>query len=152
MVSDRIVLCGGFPSPVLAKGQKVVTLGIGGGANNVNLRVSDIGQRTAANMPDVMIDLIEIAAYVYSADQATTRGGEGVLDVGAKWRRNFQFLIPVRQRSVWSHRDVDEVLRSTLGFLSEDTYTFTFRPMSNPTRPKKAGLGQSRGARLCPPD
>lgn len=133
MVSDRIVLCGGFPSPALAKGQKVVTLGIGSGANNVNLRVSDIGQRTAANMPDVMIDLIEIAAYVYSADQATTRGGEGVLDVGAKWRRNFQFFIPVRQPSVWSHRDVDEVLRSTLGFLSEDTYTFTFRPLSNPT-------------------
>ena len=133
MVSDRIVLCGGFPLPTLAKGQKVVKLCIGGGANNVNLRISDIGQKTAANLPDVLIDLIEIAAYVYSADQAATRGGEGVLDVGAKWRRNFQFFIPVRKPSVWSRREVDETLRSTLGFLSEDAYTFTFRPITNPT-------------------
>jgi len=68
--------------------------------------------------------------------------------VGAKWRRNFQFFIPVRQPSVWSHRDVDEVLRSTLGFLSEDTYTFTFRPMSNPTPMEQYLEAQSSAARL----
>jgi hypothetical protein len=100
MVSDRIVLCGGLPSPVSAAGQKTITLQIAGPSKNVNLRVSDISKKTVANLPDLLVDLVEIAAYVYCADQATARGGEGVLDVGAKWRRNFQFFILAGMKSL----------------------------------------------------
>src|SRR5258706_3658018 len=132
MSSDVIVLCGGWSPPALSKGQKPVSLDLGGKSPNVTLKIGDISKKTAANIQDPITDLIEIAAYVYCADQATTRGGEGVLDVGAKWRRDFQFFIPVRQPSIWGRPEVCEALTDTLNFLSEDTYRFTFGTLTNP--------------------
>jgi 7-cyano-7-deazaguanine synthase in queuosine biosynthesis len=98
----------------------------------VNLRLQDISERTAANLPDVLIDLVEIAAYVYAADQATPRGGEGVIDVGARWRRDFHFCIPVRQPAVWSQREIADTLTKALNILSEDSFEFTFQRLVDP--------------------
>ena len=53
-------------------------------------------------------------------------------DIGADWRRNFAFRIPVRQPDIWSSTPVVEALTDTLGFLSEDEYRFKFVPYSNP--------------------
>jgi hypothetical protein len=71
-------------------------LDLGGDDPNVDLEIVDISRRLSSNVPDVIVDLIEIASYVYCADQAVTRGGEGVLVSGAGWRRHFLFHIPVR--------------------------------------------------------
>lgn len=70
--------------------------------------------------------MLEIAAYVYCADQFTTRGSELLTDMGADWRRKFRFKIPVRCPDVWARSDVRQALIETLGFLSEDEYVFDF--------------------------
>ena len=97
-----------------------------------DLEIADISRRLSSDVPDVLTDLIEIASYVYCADQAVTRGGEGVLAFGAHWRRNFIFHIPVRLPSMWSSPNILDVLQKTLAILSEDTYEFRFTDVSMP--------------------
>ena len=59
--------------------------------------LEDIGRRLIKNVPDLLIDLIEIATYVYCADQAIRRGGEQ----SVAWQRpggaSFASPIPVRK-------------------------------------------------------
>src|ERR1035437_5410783 len=124
--ADHIILCGGAPAPRRAKPDEIVRLDLGGDEPNVDLEIKDISSRLSSNVPDVLTDLVEIASYVYCADQAVTRGGEGVLTFGGRWRRNFIFHIPVRLPSIWASSSVLEALRKTLSVLSEDTYEFHF--------------------------
>jgi hypothetical protein len=91
---------------------------------NVNLKVHDISQRMSAGLPDVLVDLLEVATYVFCADQATGRGT--AFDTGEKWHRHFEFFIPVRQPDLWSSQAVRTALVDVLSFLSDDDYEFTF--------------------------
>src|SRR5262249_53653313 len=84
------------------------------------------------NIPGLLIDLIEIATYVFCADQAISRGGEAQQGMGADWRRDFRFVIPVRNPVHWNRRGVLEALCSTLSFLSDDNYRFEFAKATNP--------------------
>ena len=83
-------------------------------------------------MPDLLIDLIEIATYIYCADQATSRGGDAQVGMGSAWRRNFRFVIPVRNPNHWNSRKVLEPLCDALSFLSEDDYAFEFEKATTP--------------------
>src|SRR5262249_4137130 len=82
--------------------------------------------------PDVLTDLVEVASYIYCADQALTRGGDGATAFGQRWRRGFSFHIPVRKPDLWSSAPVVAALRDTLGFLSDDEYEFHFSKHKNP--------------------
>jgi hypothetical protein len=124
--ADHIILCGGAPAPRRAKPGNIVQLDLGGDEPNVDLEIDNISRRLSRTVPDTLTDLIEIASYVYCADQAVTRGGEGVLAFGAQWRRNFVFHIPVRQPSIWSSPNVLHALQKTLALLSDDSYAFYF--------------------------
>ena len=124
--ADHIILCGGAPAPRRTKPDNIVRLDLGGDEPNVDLEIVNISRRLSSDVPDILTDLVEIASYVYCADQAVTRGGEGVLAFGAQWRRNFIFHIPVRRPSVWSSPNVLHVLQKTLAILSEDNYEFHF--------------------------
>ena len=42
---------------------------------NVHLKISDISKRLVVNIPDALVDLLEIACYIYAADSAISRGG-----------------------------------------------------------------------------
>ena len=124
--ADHIILCGGAPAPRRANPDNIVRLDLGGDEPSVDLEIDNISRRLSTDVPDILTDLVEIASYVYCADQAVTRGGEGVLAFGAQWRRSFIFHIPVRQPSIWSSPNVLHALQKTLGILSEDTYEFHF--------------------------
>ena len=76
---------------------------------------------------------MEIAAYVYAADQASERGSASQFDYGLKWRRRFRFVVPVREPDVRNHSRVAEELVRTLSFLSDD-YEFAFTRQRNPTQ------------------
>jgi hypothetical protein len=84
-------------------------------------------------VPDLLVDLAEIASYVYCADQVTSRGGDVQVGMGSAWRRSFHFVIPVRNPNHWSRKAVLEPLCDTLSFLSEDDYVFEFETASDPT-------------------
>lgn len=124
--SDHIILCGGAPTRRRAKPDNIIRLDLAGDEPNIDLEIINISRRLSSDVPEILTDLVEIASYVYCADQAVTRGGEGVLTFGAQWRRNFIFHIPVRRPSVWSSPSVLQVLRKTLAVLSDDTYDFHF--------------------------
>jgi hypothetical protein len=82
------------------------------------------------NMPSITVDMLEIASYVYCADQAVSRGGKAGREHGKDWYRNFRFEIPVRNLTIWNRDEVKEALGNTLNFLSDDQYEFSFRKLS----------------------
>lgn len=132
MSSERVILCGSLATGSTASKKGVVPLHLWGKHANVNLKISDISQKMFANLAPTLVDLLEIATYVYCADQATTRGANNAKNYGAKWRRRFRFHIPVREPDLWSSNAVLTALRDTLGFLSDDEYEFTFKKLTSP--------------------
>jgi len=109
-----------------------IVLDVQGEARNVNLRVDYITRGMLGNVPDLLADLLEIAAYVFCADQRASRGSDKLKEYGNHWRRDLQFNIPVRCPDVWSDTQVQKELCDTLGFLSDDAYTFEFTLSENP--------------------
>lgn len=132
MSNPRAILCGDVQPPRITRKSKPIHLRLWGRSRNVTLEISDISRRMVANVPELFIDLLEIATYVYCADQAVRRGGQKFRKLGAEWRRSLRFHVPVRKPEVWSSVEVGEGLENTLGFLSEDTYRFEFSELSNP--------------------
>src|SRR2546430_17402820 len=61
-----------------------------------DLYLHDIRRRLAADVPAVLTDLLEIAAYVFAADEMVSRGGPAMAVLGRGWRRRFRFVLPVR--------------------------------------------------------
>lgn len=132
MSNERVILCGGLAASGKARGKEFVPLTLWGLDPNVTLKVGDIAGKLVANLNPVLVDLLEIATYVYCADQATTRGGLSSRDYGAKWRRQLQFHVPVREPDLWSSKAVRTALCDTLGFLSDDEYEFVFKKLAKP--------------------
>ena len=126
---DRLILCGGARR---TGGDSMLRLALSGRSQNITLRLEDIRRRLVRNVPGLLIDLIEIAAYVYCADQAISRGGDVQRAMGADWRRTFRFVIPVRNPDHWNDASVSEPLCAALSFLSEDEYAFEFEKATDP--------------------
>ena len=122
---ERLVLCGGSAGKA-RRGDKILRLQAHGPDRNIKLNLDDLSRKLAANVPEVLTDLLEIATYVYAADGATSRGGLTMRAMGADWHRSFRFVIPVRNPDLWSSPPIQELLTDTLGFLSDDTYQFEF--------------------------
>lgn len=92
----------------------------------VTLQIGDIRRSLYNEIPDRFHDLLEIATYVYCADQEAKRGQRDAETFGSFWRRNFHFVIPVRDTQFWRATDTINCLTQTLGFLSDDLYEFEF--------------------------
>src|SRR5262245_33284997 len=107
-------------------------LAVHGAEANVSLQSEDVGRRMLASLPNILADLLEVATYVYAADRMVGRGGKTAPDLGADWRRNLHFVIPVRDPAKWSAPEVREHLEHLLGFMSEDGYRFDFVPATDP--------------------
>jgi hypothetical protein len=129
-VTETLVLCGGAKR---RGAEAALHLALEGRSKNITLTLEDISKRLVQSVPDLLIDLIEIAAYVYCADQAISRGGERLSGMGASWRREFRFVIPVRDPDHWSRELTREPLCAALSFLSDDAYTFEFEEATNPS-------------------
>jgi 7-cyano-7-deazaguanine synthase in queuosine biosynthesis len=135
MATDRLVLCGGARLTAHRppwQGATPLRLSIGRGRRDVHLNLYHLTRRLVAGLPAEVTDLLEIAAYVYAADQAVTRGGPREFEYGDRWVRNFRFEIPVRRLDLWTDPEVDALLRDTLGFLTDDAYEFGFVRHPNP--------------------
>jgi hypothetical protein len=77
-----------------------------------------------------LIDFLEIASYVYSADCATPRGKKWTDDDSTEpWSRDFSFVIPVREPEFWGRAEIQCLIEEILNFLSNDKYSFNFVPL-----------------------
>jgi hypothetical protein len=144
---ERMVVCGGLQAP---RGAPTDTLKLdvnasAGSPRKVNLHLGDLSRPMADNIPDVLTDMLEIAAYAYCADQFTKRGTELMTNMGADWRRKFRFRIPVRCPDVWDKDSVREALVETLGFLSKMSSASIFV-----RQPRRQGCSRTWGSAILP--
>jgi hypothetical protein len=73
-----------------------IAMNVQGAAKNVNLRIDYITRKMLGNVPDLLIDLLEVAANIYCADRRLGRGSNKLTNLGENWRRSLHFSIPVR--------------------------------------------------------
>lgn len=97
---------------------------------NVYLKAWNISDRLAANLSGISLDLLEIAAYVYSTDQSKARGGITFPQDGRNWYRQFELSIPVRHPEIWTNPAVSGKLTELLRFMADDDYSFVFRELT----------------------
>ena len=150
MRTERIFWCGGAKPENGAGGGHALKLDLWerGLGKTVTLKIADMNRRMGRTIAPVFHDLLEVAAYVWTADQMVSRGAKDVDTFGEKWRRTFEFHIPVRVPEAWNSAEVKTVLEQTLGFLSDDVYDFTFYPAKNaPAFQMYLDLGHDGAAR-----
>lgn len=131
MANERLVVCGGARASNPPIGGTALDLRMRGAHPNVDLQINMLADAVTAPVPGGLLDLVDIATYVYCADQAVTRGGDGVENVGAEWRRRLHFVVPVRAPDLWNSEPARAALTGTLGFLSDDDYSFEFVPLKD---------------------
>lgn len=90
------------------------------------VKLHELTRKMVSDLPERLVDLLDIASYTYSADQFTQRDTGTMPDMGSGWRRSFALHVAVRDLAFWTRAEVQEQLASTLGFLSDDNYHFTF--------------------------
>jgi hypothetical protein len=131
MPTERAILCGTasegrFP----VADARPLRLHLWGPHENVHLTIDDVRRAMWREIPAAFLDLIDLATYVYCADQAVRRGGPSDSRFGQDWRRRFFFRVAVREIDLWRGAEVCDLLARTLGFLSEDEYHFEFEPLT----------------------
>ncbi|HKZ52135.1 MAG TPA: hypothetical protein VJ085_02520 [Candidatus Acidoferrales bacterium] len=92
---------------------------------NVRLRVDNIESRIIHEFSPIVLDLLELASYLYVADTSIPRGCHDPF--GDAWYRTIHIVIPVREASCWKR--VQKPLEELLTFLSGDAQiTLDFQP------------------------
>ena len=139
MSDPRVFVCGGLPLSAAGKKDKSTApptaLRIGDGKRDAHLEISSLSAVLQSRMSDVAADLLELATYVYVADQMATRGGTREFEYGERWKRRLRFHVPVRRPDVWNRPDVASALRELLEFLADDHYDFRFVRNPRPADP-----------------
>ena len=134
MPTDVAVACGGLPAgtvPADFAEPSHLALGLAPPAANVRLRASAVHSLFPEDLAPELLDLLEVAAYVYAADQSAPRSN-GADALGDGWRRRFRLRVPVRLPDLWNSRRVGEALTAALAFLTDDEYRFEFAPHPRP--------------------
>ena len=130
-MGETIVLCGGVEIGS-HRATEVLRLNLTAADANISLTIEDISRRMVADVPAELTDLLEVAAYVYCADQMVSRGGDVARALGTDWRRSFRFVVPVREHELWASQEVRLSLERLLGFMSDEDIRFDFVPASAP--------------------
>jgi len=122
----------------IATGKKLVRLDAVGRNPNVHIRFENVAKVFRQNLSPRLIDFLEIASYVYSADCASPRGKKWTDDDSTEpWSRDFSFVIPVREPEFWAGAEIQCLIEKILNFLSNDKYSFNFVPLER-DRPEQA--------------
>ena len=133
MSVPRLFVCSGATvaaSDPSARGRRRVDLDSVGSKANVNIRFEDVAKIFHQDVSARLVDFLEIASYVFSADCATPRGKKWTDDETTEpWGRDFAFVIPVREPDFWGATKIRAALEEVLSFLSNDAYSFTFVPL-----------------------
>jgi 7-cyano-7-deazaguanine synthase in queuosine biosynthesis len=130
IVKPRLFLCSGIQiseKDGRRKDRHTIELDSLGDKPNVHIQLEKIANRFNQTFSPRLIDLLEIASYVFSADSSTERG-EGFTDKGSteKWGRDFHFVVPVRDLNFWQSPQIIDLLIKIVDFTSNDKANFDF--------------------------
>jgi 7-cyano-7-deazaguanine synthase in queuosine biosynthesis len=128
--TPNVFLCNGAGHPKdLAENAKVTSLSYfrDNPDRNVNLQLPRFVVQLF-HLPPRILDLLEIAAYVFAADRVANRGSREAVELHA-WRRAMHFVIRVRDTDFWNQSPVKQKLSAALIFMTGDRdYSFDFEP------------------------
>src|SRR6202521_3723089 len=120
MIPPRLFACSGAKIAAddpLARGRRLVELDSVGSKSNVNIRFENVAKVFHQHLSPRLVDLLEIASYVYSADCATSRGKAWTdEDSTEPWGRDLAFVIPVREPDFWNSSEVTDLIIDVLTF------------------------------------
>lgn len=125
---EHWILCDGATHP--AAPVDAIRLACAGDGKNLTVDVAGITEALTGQLPPAFRDLILVASYVLAADQAVSRGSPDDADMGKNWRRNFRIVVGVEEPTLWNKPEMTALLEDTIGFLSDDYYTFEFQKTS----------------------
>jgi 7-cyano-7-deazaguanine synthase in queuosine biosynthesis len=98
---------------------------------NVDIKFSKFIE-DITSLPPRIVDLLEIAAYVLSADRKVYRGDRSRCNNNS-WARTFHFHIPVRDFDFWSNSNISSHMATALKFMTGDrNYCFEFKQYIKP--------------------
>jgi hypothetical protein len=110
-------------------GRHLVELDSIGHNHNVNIRFDDVARKLQQNISPRLMDFLEIASYVFTADCSTQRGKWTDEKSEEPWGRDLAFIIAVREPEFWATPKVKSLMQEVLRFLSNDSYSFHFVPL-----------------------
>lgn len=117
-----LVLCGGARA---RKGQEgALVLRLDPPRANLSLSLAGLGPEVAARIPPAFLDLVEIAAYVETADLAAPAPDRRALGE----RRRFRVVVPVRAPDAFRDPAVFVPLERALSALSSDEWRLEVQP------------------------
>ncbi len=123
-----LMLCGRVPSDnpenLLTQGFEIHGPSPG---RNIHVHYGQITEFFFGQINRRLLDLIAIAAYVYTGDQAVSRDSPRD-SYGVCWRRHLHYRIEVSDLAFWTQPIIRRLLAELLGFLSDDFYHFEFFP------------------------
>jgi 7-cyano-7-deazaguanine synthase in queuosine biosynthesis len=83
--------------------------------------------RGVYHLPERLLDLLEIACYVFAADRNISRGSNDAVEFHS-WSRDLRFDIRVREHGFWNQQKVKDLLSESLSYMTGDAnYSFNFR-------------------------
>jgi len=128
--TPKVFLCNGAGRlKDLAENAKVTSLSYfrDNPGRNVNLQLPRFVDQVF-HLPPRILDLLEIAAYVFAADRAAHRGAKEAVELHA-WPRAMHFVIRVRDADFWNQALVKQKLSAALLYMTGDKeYLFDFVP------------------------
>ncbi|WP_061221497.1 hypothetical protein [Leptospira borgpetersenii] len=71
------------------------------------------------HIPDRLLDLLELAAYIFASDRMISRGTLDAVEYHS-WSRDIHLKIKVRDFNFWSQLEVKESLTNALNFMLGD--------------------------------
>lgn len=95
--------------------------------HRIRLRLPDF-VRSVGTIPPRVLDLMELAGYLFAVDRLTTRGQPDALMFNS-WSRSFHIAMKVRDAKFWGNQTTKQKLNDLLLFMTGDReYTFDFQP------------------------
>jgi hypothetical protein len=114
----------------VAEGRRPIVLDSVGRNPNVKIRFEDVIKTFRRELSGRLVDFLEIASYVFTADCAVKRGEKWTDEESREpWERDLSFVIAVRDTAFWNAPIIKDAMEQVLGFLSSDKYSFKFVPL-----------------------
>lgn len=118
---QQLILCNGAKCLDTDRAAKTIHLEYRtttSGERNIEIGLPSFVRRLGT-VPDRVLDLIELAGYVYCGDRYVNRGDRSSVEYHA-WSRRMLFRMRVRDIAFWRQAEVQRSLQDLLGFLTGD--------------------------------